>query len=110
MIIEDDFMKELREEYEGLGLNDSQILSAKSLGITKEQIIILKKNINTLAIDLTRVWAEIVKAFAPIVKNAAGINELLDKVNDSQVEFIAKPIKHKKGKKLKCWENKRFYQ
>jgi len=29
---------------------------------------------------------------------------------DELVKFNEKPKKHKKGKKLKCWENKRFFE
>jgi len=31
-------------------------------------------------------------------------------IYDSLIEFAGKPSKHKKGKKLKCWDAKRFYE
>jgi len=111
MINNEKFMEELREEYEGTDLGDSQILTAKSIGITKEQIIELRKNLGLMMLDINRVWNEIVKMFTPVVRNCGEeIMKLMDKFNKSQVEFAGKPIKNKKGKKLKCWENKRFYQ
>ena len=104
-------MEELRKGYEGLGLNDSQMLVAKSVGITKEQMIQFKIACCQMAADIDRMMIAIVNIFSPIVKDHADeIKKLMSEFNKSQVEFIAEPIKSKKGKKLKCWENKRFYQ
>ena len=107
MIIEDDFMAKLREEYEGLGLNDSQILSAKSIGLNKEQMKQLIINLRKMVSDFDNMLREVFKAMSPVIKD---LSIALNKINKSQTEFIAEPIKNKKDKKLKCWEAKKFYQ
>ena len=107
MIIKDDFMEKLREEYEGLNLTDSQILSVKGVGINKEQMALLITNWKQIMFDFDDMLRNVVRLMNPVIKN---LSMALSKINEYQVEFIVKPIKNKKGKKLKCWENKRFYQ
>lgn len=36
--------------------------------------------------------------------------EWFESAYDGSADFAEKPNKHKKGKKLKCWDNKRFYE
>jgi len=106
-----EFMDNVRIDYEGLGMNDSQMITAKGVGITKEQIIGLQIALEKIVIDYKRIWEEIINMFRPIIKDhAVEIKQLMDKINESQIKFMAEPIKNKKGKKLKCWESKRFYQ
>ncbi|MPQ32460.1 hypothetical protein E4V42_13575 [Clostridium estertheticum] len=61
-------------------------------------------NLSKAAKDLCDVFRNVCDSIMPVFK------ELSVLLNEAQEEFIAEPIKNKKGKKLKCWENKRFYQ
>ncbi|MBZ9615314.1 hypothetical protein [Clostridium estertheticum] len=107
MIIDEKIIEELREEYEGLNLTDSQIIIVKGIGLNKEQMSELMINLSKAAKDLCDAFRNVVDSIRPAFKE---ISILLSEINEAQEEFIAEPIKNKKGKKLKCWENKRFYQ
>jgi len=38
------------------------------------------------------------------------LSKAMEDMKNIKIKSVIEPIKHKKGKKLKCWENKRFYQ
>jgi len=104
-------IEELRKEYDGLNLTDTQILTAKGVGITKDQLMELKINIEKMIIDFRSMFEQIINAFSPVIKsNALELKKLMDNINKIQIKSIAIPTKSKKGKKLKCWEKKKFYQ
>ena len=107
MIIDGKVIEELREEYKGLNLTDSQIILVKGAGLNKDQISELMINFSKVASDLCDAFRNIVDSLRPALKD---ISTALSKISEEQVEFISEPTKSKKGKKLKCWGNKKFYQ
>ncbi|MBU3171371.1 hypothetical protein [Clostridium estertheticum] len=107
MIIGKEVIEELREEYKGLNLTDSQIILVKGVALNREQMTQLMIDFRKLAVEFGDTFRKVVDDLRPMLKD---ISASLNNLNEAQEEFIAEPIKNKKGKKLRCWENKRFYQ
>ncbi|MBU3185641.1 hypothetical protein [Clostridium estertheticum] len=107
MIIGKEVIEELREEYKGLNLTDSQIILVKGVALNREQMTQLMIDFRKLAVEFGDMIRKVVDDLRPMLKD---ISASLSNLNEAQEEFIAEPIKNKKGKKLRCWENKRFYQ
>jgi len=100
-------MEQLRKEYEGMDLTDKQILDAKNIKLTKVQITQLNITANKMIIEFNEAWDRLIIVMQPCLKDCSKI--LQNIADDIKVANI-KPIEYTKGRKLKNWDNKRFYQ
>jgi len=102
-------MEQLRKEYEGMNLTDLQILNAKSLGLNKEQIIQFKIDARKTMDDFNELFNKVVEAMKPCIKECSVyFQKIVDSIEAAEIEI--KPSRSKKGKSLKNWNSRKFYQ
>lgn len=105
----DAFMEKLREEYHDLGLTDSQIIWAKSNGLTREKIRAILENWNKIKRDFEEVWDMLTKSMNEIFESEKFKN-LVEALEQIQKHELEQSPRNKKGKNQKPWEKKKFYQ
>ncbi|MCB2309003.1 hypothetical protein LGL08_20075 [Clostridium estertheticum] len=50
------------------------------------------------------------KSSVIVINNVPQNTDMYVSICDDSIGLAVKPSKHKKGKKLKCWDSKRFYE
>jgi hypothetical protein len=103
-------MEELRREYESCNLSDSQILTAKAVNITPEQIHAMRKAIENASYEFNKLFEVIVDGLRTLTESESWrkLVELLEEPKTS-IEIKIEAKKNKKGKSLKLWEKRNFY-
>lgn len=98
-------MDKLREKYKDLELTDEQIRLVAFNGITPEQI----KNMREACKNIVKAFNEAFERLRLFINQISESEDFQKLVNN--LENRTKNIeRNKKGKRLKTWENKRFYQ
>jgi len=70
----------------------------------------VEESMKELSIKIGELIQPFKRLMEEFVKSAEVLADASKIIIGAQEEFINEPTKHKKGKKLKCWDNKRFYQ
>ncbi len=101
-------MEELRKEYEGLGLDNAQIIQAKSLKLTPEQIKDIIQVFKNTMCEFEKLWDSLAKALQGII-NSEGFKSTIETLKAVE-QMKSKDIPREKGKPLKNWNKVKFYQ
>lgn len=97
------FIKELRKKYEGLDLSDEQILQVANMGLTREQVIQVRK--------LCKKVIDGVEMICSCIMNIINSDKFQKSVKEIEKQDGGAQIKrNRKGKPLKSWEKKNFYE
>ena len=102
-------MANIKPETEEITYDIEKIKSVYK-GITPEQITQFKDSMKEVAIFMNKTMVTIGISMEIAAKRMKAIGKLINKINEQQNGMLIKPKGNKKGKNLKCWENKKFYQ